>query len=157
MVKWHLAIKTYLENKKALYALEHSVYPVNISSTYVLKISDLPPLQHQHSCNSYALSKNPKHYRRQIPSEWVAEKDWKEASYLYDNEFSSPQTFGCWMGRKDVTQRWGLLLTGQIKLQCWLYTHHWQSRKRWLVLAPVLSKGWGEQKNTTNASFPKHH
>lgn len=45
MVKWHLAIKIYLENKKALYALEHTVYPVNISSTYILKISDIPPLQ----------------------------------------------------------------------------------------------------------------
>lgn len=92
--------------------MEHSAYLINISSTYVLQISDLPPLQHQLSHDSYAPSNNPKHYRRQIPSELVAEKDWKEASYLCDSKLLSPQTFRCWMGRKDRTQRWGLLLTG---------------------------------------------
>lgn len=128
MVKQHLAIKTYLENKKALYALEHSVHPISISSTYVLKISDRPPLQHQHSHDSHAPSNNPKHYRRHISSGWVVERDWKEASYLCDSELLSPQTLRCWMGRKDVTQRWGLLLTGQIRLLCWLYTHLWQGK-----------------------------
>lgn len=152
-VKWHLAIQRYFEDKKGLCAWGLSVYPCNTSSAYILKASDLPPLQHQLSHNSDAPSNNPKIPQETSPFRMYG---WEETEKRHLTSMRvtvlPPQSFRCWMGRKDMTQTEGLLLMGQIKLLCWLYAHHWHSRKRWLVLAldPISPKG---EKNKTYAFF----
>lgn len=136
MVKWHLATQRYLEDKKGLCVWELSVYSCNICSAYILKASDLPPLQHQLSHNSDAPSNNPKTALRTSPFRMHG---WEETEKRHLTSLRAtvlaPQRFRCWMGRKDMTQTEGLLLMGQIRLLCWLYARHWHSRKRWLVLA----------------------
>lgn len=131
-------------------------YPCNICSAYILKVSDLPPLQHQLSHNSDTPSNNPKTPQETSPFRlYGLEETEKRHLASMRVKVLSPQRFRCWMGRKDVTQSGGLLLTGQIRLLCWLYAHHWHSKERWLVLAldPFSPK---DEENKPYASFPKH-